>query len=82
MGPAGIYDSKPIQSRVSVLEGDFAVISSIGLPVCLCVQLQVSCRCLKLDEALWTARSTPDGFSALHQNLLHLIMTVYQSLLR
>ena len=35
--------------------------SSIGLPLSLCVQLQVSC--LKLDEALWTARSTPDGFS-------------------
>ena len=60
MGPAGIYGSKPIQSRVSVLEGDFA---SIGLPLCLCVQLQVSWRYLKLDEALWTARSTPDGFS-------------------
>ena len=50
---------KPI--RVSVLEGDFAVMSSIGLPLSLCVQLQVSC--LKLNEALWTARSTPDGFS-------------------
>ena len=46
---------------MSVLEGDFAVMSSIGLPLSLCVQLQVSC--LKLDEALWTARSTPDGFS-------------------
>ncbi len=50
---------KPI--RVSVLEGDFAVMSSVGLPLSLCVQLQVSC--LKLKEALWTARSTPGGFS-------------------
>ena len=50
---------KPI--RVSVLEGDLAVLSSVGLPLSLCVQLQVSC--LKLNEAQWTARSTPGGFS-------------------
>ena len=47
--------------RVAVLEGDFAVLSSVGLPLSLCVQLQVSC--LKLSEALWTARKTPGGFS-------------------
>ena len=47
--------------RVSVLEGDLAVLSSVGLPLSLCVQLQVSC--LKLNEAQWTARSTPGGFS-------------------
>ena len=47
--------------KVSVLEGDFALLSSLGFPLPLCIQLQLSC--LKMDEALWTAKFTPGGFS-------------------
>ena len=44
--------------KVSVLEGDLAQLSA---PLPLFIQLQLSC--LKIDEAMWTARSTPGGFS-------------------
>ena len=47
--------------KVSVLEGDFAQLSTLGLPLPLCIQLQISC--LKLDEAMWTAKSSSGGFS-------------------
>ena len=46
---------------MSVLEGDFAQLSTLGLPLPLCIQLQISC--LKLDEAMWTAKSSSGGFS-------------------
>ena len=47
--------------RIAVLEGDFASLCALGLPLSLGVQLQQSC--LKLSEAHWTARSTGGGFS-------------------
>ena len=47
--------------KVSVLEGDLALLSTLGFPLPLCIQLQLSC--LKIDEAMWTAKSTPGGFS-------------------
>ena len=47
--------------KVSVLEGDLAQLSALGFPLPLCIQLQLSC--LKIDEAMWTAKSTPGGFS-------------------
>ena len=46
--------------KVSVLEGDLAQLFALGFPLPLCIQLQLSC--LKIDEAMWTARSTPGGF--------------------
>ena len=52
-------DDKTI--KVSVLEGDLAMLSTLGFPLPLCIQLQLSC--LRIDEAMWTARSTPGGFS-------------------
>ena len=45
--------------KVSVLEGDLAMLSALGFPLSLCIQLQLSC--LKIDEAMWTAKSTPGG---------------------
>lgn len=47
--------------KVSVLEGEFASLSSVGFPLSLCIQLQSSQ--LKLVEAMWTAKYTRDGFS-------------------
>ena len=37
------------------------MLSALGFPLPLCIQLQLSC--LKIDEAMWTAKSTPGGFS-------------------
>ena len=37
------------------------MLSTLGFPLPLCIQLQLSC--LRIDEAMWTARSTPGGFS-------------------
>ena len=51
-------DDKTI--KVSVLEGDLAMLSTLGFPLPLCIQLQLSC--LRIDEAMWTARSSPGGF--------------------
>ena len=53
-------DDKAI--NVSILEGDLAILSTLGFPLPLCLQLQLSC--LRIDEAMWTARSTPGGFSS------------------
>ena len=47
--------------KVSVLEGDFASLSTVGFPLSLCIQLQLSQ--LKLKEAMWTAKYTNGGFS-------------------
>ena len=47
--------------KVSVLEGDFASLSTVGFPLSLCIQLQLSQ--LKLKEAMWTAKYTSGGFS-------------------
>ena len=50
---------KPI--KVAVLEGDFASLCSLGFPISLSLQLQQSC--LRLSDAMWTAKSTQGGFS-------------------
>ena len=50
---------KPI--KVAVLEGDFASLCSLGFPISLSLQLQQSC--LRLSDAMWTAKSTQWGFS-------------------
>ena len=47
--------------KVAVLEGDYASLCALGLPLSLSIQLQQSC--LKLCGAQWTARSTDGGFS-------------------
>ena len=47
--------------KVAVLEGDFASLCALGFPLPLSLQLQQSC--LRLNEAMWTARSTNGGFS-------------------
>ena len=44
-----------------VLEGDFASLSALGFPLALSLQLQQSC--LRLTDAMWTAKSTNGGFS-------------------
>ena len=50
---------KPI--KVALLEGDFPVLSLLGFPVGLTIQLQQSN--LNLADALWTAKSSKSGFS-------------------
>ena len=50
---------KPI--KVLLLEGDFAPLSALGFPLSLSLQLQHSC--MSLADAMWTAKSTKDGFS-------------------
>ena len=50
---------KPI--KVALLEGDFAVLSLLGFPLGLTIQLQQSN--LNLADALWTAKSSKSGFS-------------------
>ena len=50
---------KPI--KVAVLEGDFASLCALGFPLSLSLQLQQSC--LRLYEAMWTAKTTSGGFS-------------------
>ena len=47
--------------KVAVLEGDFAALSNLRLP--LSVSLQLKEMGLKLSTALWTVRSTSSGFS-------------------
>ena len=47
--------------KVAVLEGDFAALSNLGLPLSVSLQLQEMG--LKLSTALWTVRSTSSGFS-------------------
>ena len=47
--------------EVSVLGGVFASPSTVGFPLSLCIQLQLSQ--LKLKEAMWTAKFTSGGFS-------------------
>ena len=47
--------------KVSVLEGDFASLSTVGFPLSLCIQLQSSQ--LKLKEAMWTAKYSSGGSS-------------------
>ena len=47
--------------KVAVLEGDFASLCALGFPLSLSLQLQQSC--LRLNEAMWTAKSTSGGFS-------------------
>ena len=47
--------------RVAVLEGYFASLTTLGLPMPLSLQLQQSN--LRLEKAMWTAKSTRTGFS-------------------
>ena len=47
--------------KVVVLEGDFASLPALGFPLALSLQLQQSC--LRLTDAMWTAKSTNGGFS-------------------
>ena len=47
--------------RVAVLEGYFASLSALGLPMPLSLQLQQSD--LRLNAAIWTAKSSKAGFS-------------------
>ena len=67
VGRANVVKTTPYQkwmtrpSKWSILEGDLAILSTSGFPLPLCLQLQLSC--LRIDEAMWTARSTPGGFS-------------------
>ena len=45
--------------KVAVLEGDFAQLSAMGLPLAVAVQLQQSA--LRLKDALWTAKHSGSG---------------------
>ena len=47
--------------KVAVLEGDFAAICDLGLPISL--SLQIHSYDLKLSEAKWAATSSSSGFS-------------------
>ena len=47
--------------RVCVLEGNYAKMTELGLPLSLAVELQTSN--LRLDTSLWTARHTNGGYS-------------------
>ena len=51
--------NRPI--NVTLLEGDFAVLSLLEFPLGLTIQLQQSN--LNLADALWTAKSSKGGFS-------------------
>ena len=46
--------------KVAVLEGDFASLCALGFPLPLSLQLQQSC--LRLNETMWTAKSSSGGF--------------------
>ena len=48
-------------NSLAVLEDDFASLVGLGFPLSLSLQLQESC--LRLNQALWTAKSTKGGFS-------------------
>ena len=45
--------------KVAVLEGDIASLCALGFPLLLSLQLQQSC--LRLIEAMWTAKSSSGG---------------------
>jgi hypothetical protein len=47
--------------KVAVLEGDYADLCDLGLPLSLSLQLQV--QNLKLSGALWSAKASASGFS-------------------
>ena len=47
--------------RVAILEGPYASLCNLGMPLTVCLQLQQSG--VKLAEALWTAQSSGSGFS-------------------
>ena len=47
--------------KIAVLEGDFASLCALGFPLPLSLQFQQSC--LRLNEAMWTAKSSSGGFS-------------------
>ena len=47
--------------KVAVIEGDYADLCSLGLPLALSLQLQL--QDLKLSGALWSARASTSGFS-------------------
>ena len=47
--------------KVAALEGDFASLCALGFPLPPSLQLQQSC--LRLNEAMWTAKSSSGGFS-------------------
>ena len=59
MMPPTKMANKPI--KVVVLEGHFASLPALGFPLALSLQLQQSC--LRLTDAMWTPKSTNDGFS-------------------
>ena len=56
-----VYISTRNQSRLAVLEGDYAELCGLGLPLSLSVQLQ--CLNLSLSGALWSAKASASGFS-------------------
>ena len=47
--------------KVAVLEGDFVALCNLGLPFSISYQLQE--KGLKLPDALWTVKSSINGFS-------------------
>ena len=47
--------------KVAVVEGDYADLRSLGLPLALSLQLQL--QDLKLSGALWSAKASASGFS-------------------
>ena len=47
--------------RVAVLEGDYANLCGLGLPLSLSLTLQI--RNLQLSGALWTGKTSASGFS-------------------
>ena len=47
--------------RVAVVEGDYANLCGLGLPLSLCLQLQT--QNLRLSGALWLAKASASGFS-------------------
>ena len=47
--------------KVAVIEGDYADLCSLGLPLALSPQLQL--QDLKLSGALWSAKTSPSSFS-------------------
>ena len=47
--------------KVAVIEGDYADLCSLGLPLALSLQLQLLD--LKLSGALWSAKASASGFS-------------------
>ena len=47
--------------KVAVIEGDYAELCALGLPLALSLQLQ--CLNLQLSGALWSARASASGFS-------------------